>query len=155
MSLTAKTLQKLIDAHTADVVRQLAEKYEFDAEEALQSLVVTAAKARTEAVAAGKAEATKQAAQAGEGELKIHDGGAGPVFFPHKKHQTELGLSCNTCHHQGGYTKCRNCHTPGFTVPRKDAFHDAGVNSCRNCHRSKKSQGWDGPLTCTGCHKDN
>ena len=46
MSLTAKTLQKLIDAHTADVVRQLAEKYEFDAEEALQSLVVTAAKSK-------------------------------------------------------------------------------------------------------------
>jgi len=46
MSLTAKTLQKLIDTHTADVVRQLAEKYEFDAEEALQALVVTAAKAK-------------------------------------------------------------------------------------------------------------
>ena len=44
MSLTAKTIQKLIDAHTADVVHQLAEKYGFDAKEAQAALVVTTAK---------------------------------------------------------------------------------------------------------------
>ena len=44
MSLTAKTIQKLIDAHTADVVQQLAAKYDFDGKEALASLVATPAK---------------------------------------------------------------------------------------------------------------
>jgi len=44
MSLLAKTIQKLIDAHTADVVRQLAEKYEFDPKEAEAALVYTPAK---------------------------------------------------------------------------------------------------------------
>ena len=47
MSLTAKTLQKLIDAHTADVVQQLAAKYDFDAKEALAALVTTPAKNRS------------------------------------------------------------------------------------------------------------
>ena len=46
MSLTAKTIQKLIDAHTADVVRQLAEKYDFDPKEAEAALVYASAKSK-------------------------------------------------------------------------------------------------------------
>ena len=52
MSLN-KQIQKLIDAHTADVVRQLAEKYgsgtPFTAEEAMASLVDPAVRRRANA----------------------------------------------------------------------------------------------------------
>ncbi len=109
--------------------------------------------ARAAEVKVAQAEATKRKPEAGAGDLILHDGGAGAVVFPHQRHQTEFDLQCATCHHQGGVSKCRNCHTPNFSVPRKEAFHDAGPNSCRGCHRARKSQGWDGPLTCTGCHK--
>ena len=47
MSLTAKTIQKLIDAHTADVVQQLAAKYDFDAAEAQASLVYPTTKSKS------------------------------------------------------------------------------------------------------------
>ena len=47
MSLTAKTIQKLVDAHTADIVQQLAAKYGFDAAEAQASLVHPTTKSKS------------------------------------------------------------------------------------------------------------
>ena len=43
MSLT-KQIHKLVEQHTSDIVKQLAEKYGFDAEEAKASLVVPSMK---------------------------------------------------------------------------------------------------------------
>jgi len=50
MSLN-KQIQKLIDAHTADVVQQLAEKYGFSADEAKSSLVDPAVRRKAAAPA--------------------------------------------------------------------------------------------------------
>jgi len=85
--------------------------------------------------------------------IVLHDGGFFPVKFPHKKHQTEYDLSCTTCHHVPGQFKCRACHSKKSKVSRKKAFHMAGNQSCQKCHRNGRKDGWNGPITCAGCHK--
>ena len=89
------------------------------------------------------------------GEVVLHDGGYDPVYFPHKRHQTEYGLKCDQCHHVPGQFKCRSCHNDSSSVGRQKAFHDTNPDrSCRACHKKMRGSrtGANSPIVCTGCH---
>ncbi len=87
-----------------------------------------------------------------EGVIILSSGVGAPVRFPHARHQQELGLSCETCHHVPNAYKCSGCHTDASAVSRQEAFHDGSARSCRNCHRKMARQGFAGPRACGGCH---
>lgn len=66
----------------------------------------------------------------------------GAVTLDHAKHQ---GLTdCATCHHTGGFEKCKSCHGVDKKAPKaKKAYH----KNCKDCHKAK-----GGPTKCKGCH---
>ena len=85
----------------------------------------------------------------------------GPVKFPHKKHVTELKITCQECHHiyENGENvwketdppgKCHDCHQYDADEGKKYRMKAGKVfhNLCRNCHKEK-----DAPTKCQECHQ--
>lgn len=88
--------------------------------------------------------------------------------FPHKKHATELQITCKECHHRyenGGnvwkegdpVATCESCHTsPKTGKALKDAppeeqklsLYNAFHRNCLNCHKEQAK----GPTKCIECH---
>lgn len=67
----------------------------------------------------------------------------GEIVFSHADHERWVA-DCATCHHEGGFVKCAQCHDgqPGMRK-KTDALH----MQCQGCHRD---QGLS--TQCTDCH---
>lgn len=84
------------------------------------------------------------------------------VKFPHKKHATDLNITCVQCHHTykpETDTSVKGCASEGCHQAQaaegktnlKDAYH----KQCKDCHTKAKTEGKPfGPTTChKGCHE--
>lgn len=94
---------------------------------------------------------------------------AGPAWFPHQRHFTELGIACRRCHHDvraaelkmphaqyfdDFWIDCRICHKPGKVIPNMP-------QPCVTCHRASPRNLADETLSakvvihkqCWGCHE--
>ncbi len=91
----------------------------------------------------------------------------GGVKFEHKRHATDRGIKCETCHHPSKAEKaltspqqaCFDCHTKPATAPmktsRQGAFHNptATAGTCIDCHKAENLKGKKAPTKCMECHK--
>lgn len=69
----------------------------------------------------------------------------GEVAFPHKFHFDDLGLECQTCHHETNASELR--------MPHENYFDDFWID-CRICHRDDGST-ISHPRSCAHCHHDS
>ena len=80
-----------------------------------------------------------------EGTDLPYKGQVGAVVFPHKFHETEVGLSCEKCHHKKGnddrIKQCAVCHN-GYKG------YETMHGLCLDCHISRGK----GPQECMQCH---
>jgi hypothetical protein len=89
----------------------------------------------------------------------------GPVNFNHAKHNNELKIGCQDCHHEyenGVNTwkegdqvkKCAECHDPLKNEGNKKKLMLAYHKNCQNCHKEKAKEGSEAPTKkCEGCHQ--
>lgn len=104
----------------------------------------------------------------GKETIVLPGGPFGKVTLEHKKHATELGVKCETCHHPSKPEKalsspqqaCKDCHTRTVTAPMKTnlvaAFHKnatATAGLCVDCHKQELAKGKAVPQKCQDCHK--
>ena len=84
----------------------------------------------------------------GAPEIMVDGGSKGEVFFPHHRHQNNLG-DCNICHNI--FPK-----TPGVIKDLKSQGKlekKQVMNHCRGCHRNLANKGLKaGPTACNNCH---
>jgi len=68
---------------------------------------------------------------------------AGPAFFPHERHFTELGIECKRCHHE--------VRAAALKMPHSEYFDDFWID-CRICHKSTTTPP-NMPQACVACHR--
>jgi len=102
---------------------------------------------------------------------------SGRVEFPHGRHVSDYGVTCEVCHHADSFdpaagmdseveiTRCVDCHdAPGLVYGRQVdemdgddlLMHRANVmhQRCRGCHEESSAENRSivAPIACRGCH---
>ena len=78
------------------------------------------------------------------------------VFSAHDAHATQLGIDCQTCHHEaveGEPGACSACHAaPDATLDLTTVLHQ----TCRGCHREVVATNPQStaPVQCLACHDE-